>query len=70
MKNFANLADLAVLERKISYSADYTPLEIIWLISLYVTDGAIAKLFVTIFRQIEGNGKKFSHIELSISVIS
>ena len=41
-------------------------------ISLYVTDDAIAKLHIcdVKFSQIEGNGRKLRHIQLSNSVIS
>ena len=48
-----------------------TLLEKFWRISLYVTDDAISKLYVTVrFRQIEGNSRKFRYIELNISVTS
>ena len=51
--------------------AQHALLEKFWRISLYLTD-AIAKLYVcdVKFYQIEGNGKKFSHIQLSNSLIS
>ena len=41
-----------------------TLLEKCWRISLNVTDDAIAKLYIcdVKFRQIEGNGRKFSHV--------
>ena len=47
-------------------------IENFWRISLYVTDDAIFRkaLCDVKFRQIEGNGWKFRHIELSNSVIS
>ena len=40
-------------------------------VSQYLTDNAIAKLYICNekFCQIEGNGRKFHHIELSNSVI-
>ena len=46
-----------------------TLLDMFWRISQFVTDDAIAKLQVTRFSQIEGNGRKYSinHIELSTS---
>ena len=48
-----------------------TLLEKFWRILLFVTDDAISKLYVTVrFRQIEGNSRKFRHIELNISVTS
>ena len=48
-----------------------TLLEKFWRISLNVTDDAIAKLYSDVkFRQIEGNGGTFLHIELSNSIIS
>ena len=45
--------------------------EMLGQISLYVTNTTIAKLYLTKkLSQIEGNGRKFSHKELSNSVIS
>ena len=43
----------------------YARLERFWRISLYVTDDAI--MCDVKFSQIEGNGRKFRHIELSTS---
>ena len=50
----------------------YTLLERFWRISLHVTDDAIAKLYMCDVEcsQMEGNGRKFCHIELRNSVIS
>ena len=54
--------------------ATTTPLENVWRILLYVTDEATAKLYSTVcdvkFRQIEGNGRTFYHIQLSNSIIT
>ena len=56
---------------KFQAAGPYTLSEKFWRISLYVTDGAIAKLYVDFFRQIEGNWSKIlSHRAISKSVIS
>ena len=55
-----------------TFFASATQLEFFWRISLYLTNDTIAKLYVTHikFCQIEINGRKFRHIELSNSVIN
>ena len=46
----------------------YTLLEKFWRISLYGTDDAIATRCDVKLSQIEGIGRKFSHLELSNSI--
>ena len=53
----------------INSSVVNTLLEKFWRISLYLTDDAIAKLFALAFSQLEGSGRKLSHIKLSNIVL-